>query len=91
MSAALVSKYPHAVDDVPCGQSSLCMFQLTYHPMDRDEMRMIGKAQKEGNLDILYQHPSLRNIARQGVICIKLISVEGLTASSWWRGAHKYV
>ena len=64
---------------------------MTYHSMDKDEMHAIAKAQTEGNMDLLYKHPSLKGIARQGIINIKLNYVDRLGSPSWWRGTHKHV
>lgn len=67
------------------------MLQLLYHSMDKDEMHAIAKAQSDGNMDLLYKHPSLKHIARQGIINIKLNYVDRLGSPNWWRGAHKHV
>ena len=54
-------------------------------------MDAIAKAQTESNMDILYKHPTLKSIAGQGIINIKLNYVDRLSSPNWWRGTHKHV
>jgi len=63
--------------------------QLRYRSMSKEEMRLIARAQVEQDMDILYRHPKLRDIANQGVIDIQLDFVDRLVAASWWRGPRK--
>ena len=65
--------------------------QLKYHSMNKEEMNAIAEAQNKGDMDLLYKHPRLKSIAGQGVITIKLNSVDRLVHPSWWRGGHKHV
>lgn len=65
--------------------------KLKYHSMNKEEMDAIAEAQSKGDMDILYKHPRLKSIAGQGVINIKLNSVDRLKRPSWWRGGHKHV
>jgi len=60
--------------------------QLKYHSMNKEEMNAIAEAQNKGDMDLLYKHPRLKSIAGQGVITIKLNSVDRLVHPSWWRG-----
>ncbi len=68
-----------------------CAVQLKYHSMNKEEMNAIAEAQSKGDMDLLYKHPRLKSIAGQGVITIKLNSVDRLVHPSWWRGGHKHV
>ncbi len=68
-----------------------CLVQLKYHSMNKEEMNAIAEAQNKGDMDLLYKHPRLKSIAGQGVITIKLNSVDRLVHPSWWRGGHKHV
>ena len=52
-------------------------------------MSAIAKAQKEHDMESLYIHPKLRDMANQGVINIKLAFADKLVAGSWWRGPRK--
>ena len=54
-------------------------------------MAAIAEAQTKGDMSILYKHPRLKSIAQQGVITIKINSVDRLVAPSFWRGARKHV
>ncbi len=65
--------------------------QLKYHSMNKEEMNAIAEAQNKGDMDLLYKHPRLQSIAGQGVITIKLNSVDRLVHPAWWRGGHKHV
>lgn len=59
--------------------------------MSKDDMAAIAEAQTKGDMSILYKHPRLKSIAQQGVITIKINSVDRLVAPSFWRGARKHV
>lgn len=63
--------------------------KLRYRSMSKEEMRLIAKAQVEQDMNMLYCHPKLRDIANQGVIDIQLGFVDRLVAATWWRGARK--
>ncbi|KAA6428994.1 MAG: plant synaptotagmin, partial [Trebouxia sp. A1-2] len=63
--------------------------KLRYRSMSKEEMRLIAKAQVEQDMNILYRHSKLRDIANQGVIDIQLDFVDRLVAASWWRGPRK--
>lgn len=65
--------------------------KLKYHSMNKEEMNAIAEAQNKGDMDLLYKHPRLKSIAGQGVITIKLNSVDRLVHPAWWRGGHKHV
>ena len=65
--------------------------QLKYHSMNKEKMNAIAEAQNKGDMDLLYKHPRLKSIAGQGVITIKLNSVDRLVHPAWWRGGHKHV
>ena len=69
----------------------LGMLQLKYHPMKKDEMDAIAEAQSKHDMSILYNHPRLKSIAGQGVITIKLKSVDRMVRPAYWRGTHKHV
>ena len=68
-----------------------CLLQLKYHPMKKDEMDAIAEAQSKHDMSILYNHPRLKSIAGQGVITIKLKSVDRMVRPAYWRGTHKHV
>ena len=59
--------------------------------MSKDDMAAIAEAQTKGDMSILYKHPRLKSIAQQGVVTIKIKSVDRLVAPSFWRGARKHV
>lgn len=66
-------------------------FRLKFQSMSKDDMAAIAEAQTKGDMSILYKHPRLKSIARQGVINIKIKSVDRLIAPAKWRGTHKHV
>lgn len=65
--------------------------QLKYQSMSKDDMAAIAEAQTKGDMGILYKHPRLKGIAQQGVITIKVKSVDRLVSPALWRGTHKHV
>ena len=71
-----------------CGTFGL---QVKYQSMSKDDMATIAEAQTKGDMSILYKHPTLKKIAQQGVITIKIKSVDRLVSPSFWRGARKHV
>lgn len=70
---------------------TLRVLQLKFQSMSKDDMAAIAEAQTKGDMSILYKHPRLKSIARQGVINIKIKSVDRLIAPAKWRGTHKHV
>ena len=65
--------------------------QLKYQSMSKDDMEAIAEAQTKGDMSILYKPPRLKTIAQQGVITIKVKSVDRLVGPALWRGTHKHV
>lgn len=64
---------------------------MKYTSMSKDDMEAIAEAQSKGDMSSLYKHPRLKSIAQQGVVTIKINSVDRLQAPSFWRGARKHV
>ena len=59
--------------------------------MSKEEQGLIAKAQAQQDLNILYNHSRLRDIANQGVIDIKLGFADRLVAANWWKGPRKHL
>ncbi len=91
MHTCSIGSIPDSTPHVVPSQNDSRAMQLKYHSMNKEEMNAIAEAQNKGDMDLLYKHPRLKSIAGQGVITIKLNSVDRLVHPAWWRGGHKHV
>ena len=54
-------------------------------------MKAIAESQRKTDFNILRQYPDLWQLAKQGVVTVKVLRVMGLHPASWLRGSHKHM